>query len=123
MFFGQTVGNLRQEDIVNNELNIPRRIKVATVIRSRYEPGERPVQWGDREAGEEEIQTDSGERIFLWSSGGQSSPAPGWELLLTEAHRSGTTDQPDLYGWTLYGIASSDSETGAKIKPRADSRS
>jgi hypothetical protein len=68
-------------------------------LAGRYQPGTRPVLWDERFPGVDRVITTSGETIDLLSEGGQSSPAPGWELLLTE----------ELAGqgsrWTLYGIS------------------
>ena len=69
----------------------PRRVKIKSVIRSRYESrgdsrftsGTKPLSWDQRIAGVDEVLTDTGEELKLFSNGGQSTPAPGWELLLT----------------------------------------
>lgn len=80
--------------------HLPRRVIVADVLSCRYAPGERPVSWDERRSGYETIRTTTGELIKLASSGGQSSPAKGWELLLTKK------SVPDAVEWTLYGIVS-----------------
>lgn len=69
----------------------PRRVKIRSVIRSRYEVrgdnrftiGTKPLSWDQRIAGVDEVVTETGEQLRLFSNGGQSTPAPGWELLLT----------------------------------------
>lgn len=69
----------------------PRRVKIKSVIRSRYEArgdgrftsGTKPLSWDQRLAGIDEVLTETGETLKLFSNGGQSTPAPGWELLLT----------------------------------------
>ena len=69
----------------------PRRVKVKEVLLSRYQvrgderytSGKKPLSWDERIAGIDEILTEAGERLKLFSNGGQSTPAPGWELLLT----------------------------------------
>ncbi|MCB0324617.1 MAG: hypothetical protein KDD69_13640 [Bdellovibrionales bacterium] len=78
---------------------LPRRIVVTEVLESRYGPGLRPTSWDDRRAGVDRVRTRKGEELSLFSQGGQSSPAPGWELLLTKQADSGVE-------WTLYGIGS-----------------
>ncbi len=85
---------------------LPRRVQVETVVESRYHPGSRPVSWDSRREGEEKILTAGGEVVTLYSSGGQSSPAPGWEILLTKIHPD--TSSP-AFEWTLFGIASAKS--------------
>ena len=77
-----------------------RRIIVSEVLSSRYEPGERPVSWDKRFSGYDEVRTVEGETVRLLSDGGQSSPAPGWELLLTKPSPQDNT----AFQWTLYGI-------------------
>ncbi|MFN8392652.1 MAG: hypothetical protein U0136_20330 [Bdellovibrionota bacterium] len=91
-------------------------MRVGEVLESRYGPGRRPISWDERRPGVEKIKTDSGEVITLRSGGGQSSPAPGWELLLIRESSGlemprqssvGTTAAPDATNpleWTLYGI-------------------
>lgn len=90
-------------DITRNShgrrLQLPRRVTVGDILSCRYAPGERPVSWDERKPGYETIRTTTGEVIKLASSGGQSSPAKGWELLLTKK-----ADQ-DAVEWTLFGIA------------------
>ena len=85
-----------------SELELPTRVVVQSVVSSRYEPGERPISWDDRREGIEVVAITGGEQLQLYSSGGQSTPAPGWEVLLTEATQG--TDQQAAYSWTLYGI-------------------
>ena len=72
-------------------------IAVSKVVSSRYEPGTRPVSWDERVTGEEVVVSDEGDEITLVSNGGQSSPAPGWLLLLEQQDNSS-------YSWTLYGL-------------------
>jgi len=83
-------------------MHLPRRVKVAAVPQGRYQPGERPVSWDRRFAGVDSILTDSAESLLLASSGGQSTPAPGWELLLTREIK--TQQAEPSFEWTLYGI-------------------
>ncbi len=77
---------------------VPRRVVVRENIVSRYHEDSRPINWTERSPGTEKIRTIDGEEVMLHSSGGQSTPVPGWELLLTEEHPAGG------YLWTLYGI-------------------
>jgi hypothetical protein len=84
---------------------LPRRVVVSEVLDSRYGPGLRPISWDQRFEGVERVLADSGEEILLFSGGGQSSPAPGWELLLTKEAEN--KEQPAVLEWTLYGIRSS----------------
>ena len=83
-----------------------RRIIVSKLVSGRYEAGYKPIFWDQRGAKVETVETVSGERISIFSGGGQATPGPGWELLL-----SGKTKQ-DSEGdsgecWTLYGIRAS----------------
>lgn len=82
-------------------VKLPRRVVVADVVSSRYPAGTRPTSWDARRPGLDKIKTESGEHIELFSSGGQSTPKAGWELLLMEQH-----SQSGVHGvtWTLYGI-------------------
>lgn len=80
---------------------LPRRIVVSKTISGRYRPGERPVNWGKRRAGIDRVTDASGLDITLVSNGGQSTPAPGWELLLTER---ADLDNQSGFAWTLYGL-------------------
>ena len=95
-----------------NNNSLPRRVRVKDVILSRYTPGKRPTSWDERAAGVECILTEDGETIALFSNGGQSSPAVGWELLLVQEQDIGDAERPKNidphatpFAWTLYGIA------------------
>jgi hypothetical protein len=81
-------------------LKLPRRVKVREIVAGRYPPGERPVSWDERRAGTDEVVTEDGERLLLFDSGGQSTPAPGWELLL----RKPAPNHSGAVTWTLYGL-------------------
>jgi hypothetical protein len=74
------------------------RVTVAEVLRSRYTPGKRPVRWDERFAGAEVVRSTDDREVLLFSNGGQSSPAAGWELLLTQPRGEASWE------WTLYGI-------------------
>jgi hypothetical protein len=84
---------------------LPRRVRVLEVIESRYQPGKRPVSWDDRRAGRERVRTADGEVLVLASNGGQSSPAPGWELLLTRQVDADDPMEFPAVEWTLYGLS------------------
>lgn len=86
------------------QTTLPRRIVVKEVLESRYAPGERPVSWDKRTPGIELILTTEGERIPLYSSGGQSSPNTGWELLLMRPIATQEGGEESAASWTLYGI-------------------
>lgn len=78
-------------------MKLPKKISVAKVISSRYE-GDRPANWDERYAGVDVITTYSGDTMTLVSTGQQSSPKPGWTLMLT-------AEQPGVgFQWTLYGL-------------------
>ena len=85
----------RGEAVSRNE----RRVRVGRVVKSRYSAGFRPLSWDDRKAGVDIIETVEGEVFRLSSSGQQSCPQPGWEIVLTGG------DGEQGYGWTLYGLA------------------
>jgi hypothetical protein len=76
-----------------------RRVRVGRVVESRYSGGFRPLSWDNRGAGIDIVESIEGEVFRLSSSGQQSCPQPGWEIVLT----SGDGEQG--YAWTLYGLA------------------
>lgn len=84
--------------------DLPKRIIVAEVLRSRYKPGQRPVSWDERSPGLESVRGSDGEEYQLFSNGGQSTPAPGWELLLTNVVEVEGEQGASGLEWTLYGI-------------------
>ena len=81
----------------------PKRIVVKEVLKSRYQPGQRPVSWDKRVAGVESIVSFEGEEIDLYSNGQQSSPDVGWELLLTKDNEGEKGEEGVC--WTLYGVS------------------
>lgn len=83
-------------------MSLPRRVCVSEIISSRYQAGERPISWDERLDGIEQIKTDSGEVLKLYSNGGQSSPSVGWELLLIDQVQF--AEEKNAFSWTLYGI-------------------
>lgn len=88
-------------------MQLPKRIKVQALLQSRYEAEQctdfsglsRPADWDDRVLGQEQVLTTEGQRLILRSSGAQSTPKPGWVLLLTSG------DAEEGFEWTLYGIS------------------
>jgi hypothetical protein len=107
---------------------LPRKVIVKTVNKSRYDActdagvitvakvpvGEKPLDWDNRIEGKDTVvvytESDccnhsepchtgaSTETIVLNSLGDQSTPAPGWVLMLTDG-------SPEAgYSWTLYGF-------------------
>jgi hypothetical protein len=101
---------------------LPRKVIVKAVISSRYGTcsdagvvtvpkvplGEKPLNWDNRISGKDEVVVclestcnncgTNTETITLNSLGDQSTPAPGWVLMLTEG--SAETG----YSWTRYGF-------------------
>ena len=101
---------------------LPRKVIVKTVSKSRYDAcsdasiisvpkvilGEKPIDWDNRIAGQDSVvvytesdccNTEAGtETILLNSLGDQSTPAPGWVLMLTDGNSE------TGYSWTLYGF-------------------
>lgn len=84
---------------------LPRRIRIQEILSGRYAPGKRPLSWDARKPGVEKVRTADGEVLSLYSNGGQSTPAPGWQLLLTKPHASATAEEAGALQWTLYGVA------------------
>lgn len=76
-----------------------RRVRVASVVSSRYPDGFRPLSWDERRDGIDVIRTTEGAELRLRSDGGQSAPKAGWEIVLSDG------DAHAGYRWTLYGIA------------------
>lgn len=80
-------------------MNLPSRKKIVDVVKGRYAQGQKPVSWDERLDGLDVCIDSDGNEIKLYSSGDQCTPAPGWEILLTEL------DSENRYHWTLYGIS------------------
>jgi hypothetical protein len=76
-----------------------RRRTVAHVIESRYGIGPRPLSWDARRPGFDVVETVEGETLRLASTGQQSCPQQGWQILLTGG------DSSNGFTWTLYGLA------------------
>jgi hypothetical protein len=83
-------------------LHLNAKVCVAEVVSSRYgsaRGGYRPLLWEERREGRDVVRLEGGETVTLMSSAMQSTPKPGWILVLT-----GDSAQ-DGYTWTLYGIS------------------
>jgi len=62
----------------------------------------RPDNWDERHSGVDVVRTSDGEVLKLLSDGMQSTPKPGWVIMLLDGnHEQG-------FRWTLYGIPSKD---------------
>jgi len=85
---------------VNSNLmdQLPRRIKVAELVNSRYPNGRRPLSWDERIEGTDVVRTEDGKIIKLISDGGQSPPRKNWVLMLKDG------DPERGYHWTVYGM-------------------
>ena len=82
-------------------LHLNAKVVVEEVVSSRYGGGDggvRPLLWDERRAGNDMVRIGGGEIITLQSSAMQSTPKPGWVLVLTGG------SQGEGYAWTLYGI-------------------
>jgi hypothetical protein len=82
-------------------LHLHAKVSVAEVVSSRYggdRDAERPLLWDERRPGKDVVRIDGGEILTLQSSAMQSTPKPGWILVLT----GGSLHEG--YTWTLYGI-------------------
>lgn len=78
--------------------HLPFEVYIIELVSSRYGNGRRPVSWDDRSDGVDVVRTVDGKLIKLWSSGGQSPPAPGWRIIIAEG------DVQRGFSWTLYGL-------------------
>ena len=86
--------------MTNSKVAFPFRILVSKVISSRYDDlkgGGRPDNWDLRRSGVDIIQSAAGESLKLSCDGGQSTPHPGWVIMVTGG------DSEKGYRWTLYG--------------------
>ncbi len=101
--------NTRSEANTHKALRISAKVCVADVVLSRYasttrasyagsQRDARPSSWDERVEGIDVIRAVGGETITLKSSAMQSTPKPGWIIVLT-----GGSEQAG-YSWTLYGI-------------------
>ncbi len=79
-------------------MKLPKFIVVGKTLTSRYGDGVRPQNWDQRISGVEEIESVDGVHFVLNSEGGQSTPQPGWKIMLLSEYSEGT------YSWTLQGI-------------------
>ncbi len=82
-------------------LHLHAKVCVAGVVSSRYggtKGGDRPLLWDERCEGNDVVRIEGGETLTLKSSAMQSTPKPGWILVLTGG------SEREGYTWTLYGI-------------------
>ena len=82
-------------------LHVHAKVCVVEVVSSRYgtsDGGARPLLWDERHEGFDIVRIEGGETLTLKSSAMQSTPKPGWILVLTGGSQS------EGYTWTLYGI-------------------
>lgn len=79
-------------------MKLPKFIVVGKTVTSRYADCVRPQNWDQRIAGIEEVESIDGVRFVLNSEGGQSTPQPGWKIMLLSEHSEGA------YSWTLQGF-------------------
>jgi hypothetical protein len=104
--------NTRSDSHTDKALRVSAKVCVADVVLSRYDTttipssgrakgGARPASWDQRREGVDVIRAVGGETITLKSSAMQSTPKPGWVIVLT----GGTEDEG--YSWTLYGLTPS----------------
>ncbi len=83
-----------------------KRVIVKEIVTSRYggrasdKKHHRPTNWDERREGIDVIKGIDGADYRLRSSGQQSPPQPGWEILLTGG------DKAIGFDWTLYGFKS-----------------
>lgn len=93
---------------------LPCRVVVSELISGRYQGMDgslqRPLSWDERQAGVDTILTEDGKKLKLQSTGQQSSPVPGWKLLIT----GGSADSG--YTWTLYGMPAADKAGSAAVQ-------
>lgn len=85
--------------ILEHRADLPKRVRVSSLITSRYEIGLRPTSWEERVSGIDTIVGDDGITYKLQSDGGQSPPQSGWVILLNSG------DANNGFLWTLYGIS------------------
>jgi hypothetical protein len=74
-------------------------VTVKEIVSGRYGslPG-RPLSWDERREGIDIVRDDNGKLFRLFSDGGQSTPEPGWKILLRDG------DERAGRRWTVYGM-------------------
>jgi len=76
-------------------------IVVKEVLQSRKQIS-RPAAWEEREPGLEVVVDSEGHKYELRSTGQQSTPHVGWQLVL---HSTEASSLPNGgWDWTLYGV-------------------
>jgi hypothetical protein len=79
---------------------LPKAIFVKEVLKSRYADNDRPQNWDQRCSGIDTIIASDGNQYNLFCDGQQSTPKPGWQIVLNSGdNRAG-------FEWTLYGMPS-----------------
>ncbi len=81
-------------------MKLPVRKRISKVLSGRYAPGKKPVSWDERIQGVDICIDSDGSELRLFSSGDQSTPDCGWEIMLTDVNDDGH------FSWTLYGVSS-----------------
>jgi len=79
----------------------PARVIVKEIVSCRYgalPPTGRLQSWDERKEGVDVVRLADGSTVKLWSDGQQSTPLPGWVIMITGGAPS------DGYHWTLYGM-------------------
>jgi len=93
--------NSTHQDEGQRAFHLHAKVCVGEVVSSRYGAANgttRPLLWDERREGTDVVRVEGGATITLKSSAMQSTPKPGWILVLT-----GGSEQ-EGYTWTLYGI-------------------
>ena len=106
-------------DNKSSSSKLPRRVVVSEVVHGRQmvhgslatstnpNEGAKNIRWNTRRPGIESIRTTDGETISIYSGGAQSTPAPGWILLLNgekQINSETCSASETAFSWTLYGI-------------------
>lgn len=73
-------------------------ITISAVLNSRYGDEPRPSSWDARREGKDMVVDTRGTNYTLVSTGQQSTPQPGWTIVLNEQSDAGA------WSWTLYGM-------------------
>jgi hypothetical protein len=81
-----------------SSIKLPIVTEVQSVVKSRYLNLEKPPEWDQRIDGIDVVFTTDGAELKLYSSGMQSTPRPGWKILLRSKNES------NEFSWTLYGF-------------------
>ena len=101
--------NAHSESHHEKALHLAAKVCVAQVVASRYGISGKPVSskearpqsWDDRKEGIDVVRAVGGGTIKLRSSAMQTTPRPGWVIVLIGG------SEHEGYSWTLYGISRS----------------